>query len=361
MGNNNNNFDHLTQHFAESHFFPPDWSFCEHHGPNLNMDDVEKYDGVLLSLAQQHKGGVKDLLNTFFGFLHRKTDFFHGAPDGVPRKTVLEALEQYEKLAAKKRKEVEKEKEEREKKLKEQREKNRKKEEEEFSKVNNSVQNGSSPKIEEVTDEEANEIMAGNNKEKPVNGKNDDDSKSDDEDEDAKGKMKPNTGNGADLEHYKWTQTLEEVDLSVPSGVGFPLKSKDVVVEFKKQHLKVGLKGHTPIIDGEVCNAVKVESCYWTLEDKKVIHVFLQKINQMEWWDRLVKTDPVINTKKVQPENSKLGDLDGETRSMVEKMMYDQRQKEMGKPTSDEQKKQDMLANFMKQHPEMDFSKAKFS
>jgi len=74
------------------------------------MDDVEKYDGILLTLAQQHKGGVKDLLNTFFGFLHRKTDFFHGAPDGVPRKTVLEALEQYEKLASQKRKEVEREK-----------------------------------------------------------------------------------------------------------------------------------------------------------------------------------------------------------------------------------------------------------
>ncbi|KAJ8446201.1 hypothetical protein Cgig2_015972 [Carnegiea gigantea] len=157
----------------------------------------------------------------------------------------------------------------------------------------------------------------------------------------------PNKGNGFDLDKYSWVQNLQELTVNVP--VPFGTKSSSIVCDIKKNHLKVGIKGQPLIIDGELWRTIKPDDSFWSLEDKKAISILLTKQDQLEWWRCLVKGDPLIDTQKVHPENSKLSDLDPETRSTVEKMMFDQRQKQMGLPTSDEIQKQDLLKQFMSQ------------
>jgi len=180
-----------------------------------------------------------------------------------------------------------------------------------------------------------------------------------DDEEEESGDM-PNVGNGGDNDKYSWTQTLDEVDVRVE--VPPHMKGRHLDVKVTKNRIRVGIKKQDPIIDGEL--EAEVSESMWTLESdkgKKFVCINMDKRKGMCWWKRVVKGDVGIKTKKIQPENSKLGDLDGETRQTVEKMMFDQRQREMGKPTSKELEQRAKLEKFMKAHPEMDFSNAKFS
>lgn len=175
--------------------------------------------------------------------------------------------------------------------------------------------------------------------------------------EDKKGLRAPNVGNGLDLDNYSWGQSLQEVNVNIPVPHG--TKSRFIVCDIKKNHLTVGLKGQPPIIDGELYRPVKVEDCFWSLEDQKSISLLLTKTDKMDWWKCVVKGEPELDTQKVEPESSKLSDLDLETRSTIEKIMFDQRQRSMGLPTSDDLQKQEMLKKFMAEHPGMDFSRTK--
>ncbi|KAK9464912.1 HSP20-like chaperone [Lipomyces arxii] len=158
---------------------------------------------------------------------------------------------------------------------------------------------------------------------------------------------------------YKWSQVLEEVTVIVPVLVG--TRARDLSVILKPTSISIGLKNATPILSGTLYKPIKPDDSTWTLEDQREITITLAKQNAVEWWPHVVTDAPKIDVTRIQPENSKLSDLDPETRGMVEKMMFDQQQKQKGLPSSDEMKKQEMFKKFQQQHPEMDFSQAKFT
>ncbi|KAL3308309.1 hypothetical protein Ciccas_013161 [Cichlidogyrus casuarinus] len=306
----------------------------------------DQLDGLFLNIAQNCPNGIQGIMDAYFGFLARRTDFYFGVTEKQAKDMVLDTFEEYKKVAK-----ATKEKTSAENQLKDEQIKRRRQEKESEALKRNANGVVPMPKAEKAVIEEVKDDV------KPE--KIGPCEEGEENPEDA-GKLKPNEGNGGDLPNYRWVQTLGDLDVKIPTKLPYKIKSRDVIVEFGRKTLKVQIKGQPAVFDGPLYKEIKVEESSWTLEDGMVISLSMEKIHKMEWWPCVIQGEPEIATRQVQPENSKLSDLDGETRSMVEKMMYDQKQKELGLPTSEEQKKQDMLKKFMDAHPEMDFSKCKF-
>ncbi|KAJ4438841.1 hypothetical protein ANN_14794 [Periplaneta americana] len=205
----------------------------------MPVNDPEQFDGMLLAMAQQHEGGVQELLDTIFSFLARKTDFYTGGGEGAGEKLVMAKFRKYEKQAldlhAKKQEEREESERKRREKLAQ------KKKEEESLNVKEAT-------ITELTDDEALALQKELDKDKttepdksPANTvqpeKMEDESKADSDEEDdpkEKGKMKPNSGNGCDLPNYRWIQTLSEIEVS---GHSIVTKSHSIDTKYEKPEI----------------------------------------------------------------------------------------------------------------------------
>jgi len=97
-------------------------------------------------------------------------------------------------------------------------------------------------------------------------------------------------------------------------------RARDLQVSIKPSALSVAYKNGEVLVDGKLCKSVLVDDSTWLIDDGE-LQIHLEKVNRMEWWENVILGDAKIDTTKIDPENSKLGDLDGETRAMVEKMM----------------------------------------
>lgn len=172
-------------------------------------------------------------------------------------------------------------------------------------------------------------------------------------------KQKPNSGNGGQGPNYTWTQTLSEVTVTVPIPEGTIPKQVSCTISDKSVDAK--LSDGTVLLSGQFHSEIRSDDSFWQIDRAENAIVFhIEKRDSMNWWASVIDGHEAIDLSSIDPGNSRLDDLDSETRAMVEKMMYDQRQKAAGLPTSDEQQKMAVFEKFKAQHPEMDFSKAKF-
>lgn len=358
-----------------------------------------QFDAFFMNVASQcssiasneHHGvdGINaiDIMHeAYFGFLRRKTDFFssnsvHEEERNRGKTSVLKALEKQREEVEKSKTTLEREKEETQKRQHKEMVKKKEREDEMRGKLVEEERERKervrealmAQKMEEAKkkivelDEDGNEVMNDEEEDKEDEQKvaRENTEKVEKEEEDPHalqpGTVHPSPLNGGEAEHYVWSQTLQEVDVRLPVPVG--TRAKDIVCEFTATTFKFGLKSEPALRIPEkskLCESIKPDDSFWTLEDNREVRLTLTKSNQMSWWENVIKGDPRIDTKKVVPENSNLADLDGETRSTVEKMMYDQRQKAAGKPTSDQESKMGLMKKFMESHPEMDFSNCKF-
>ena len=183
---------------------------------------------------------------------------------------------------------------------------------------------------EEVTDEMAEQIEREEAAKKAAREKGEElpegkapdaEEKKDEEDKGAD----PSAGNGGKTDKYWWEQNLNEVFVNIP--IAKDVVSKMLNLDIKSKTFKYGFKGKEPLIQGEWNKPIKTDDTLWCIETDmngdKFITISLTKKEGQNWWDCVLQGDPKINTQKVEPENSKLGDLDGDTRGVVEKMMFD--------------------------------------
>jgi hypothetical protein len=157
-----------------------------------------------------------------------------------------------------------------------------------------------------------------------------------------------------------WKQTLQDLDVVVCE---LPPSTKPNVT-ITRSSIKVTLFSKlenttTTVVDKQLHKGIKVDESTWYIDSGKLVLSLTKLVN--EWWSCVFVGDEEIDTTKIEPENSKLSDLDGETRSMVEKMMFEQnqKQKQEHEKSKNESDKSKILKQFMEQHPEMDFSNVK--
>jgi len=318
---------------------------------SLSLTAPDHIPGETLLHARQlfmmlaHKcGGIGPLLDAFFSFLFRKTDFFHvmkegenmGFLPGVAEKLVVGHFRKYEQMAAKGRvaaqnggtKAAE-------------------------APAGSSKGQSSAPKPA-VTKQGTPEVTAAAPAAAappppPATGSAAATTAAIEASHLNSAVAAESTYNGGKTDKYVWEQTITDVTITVPLPPG--TRSKDISCSIRRGHVRLDVRGvPEPVLDDDypcddrnnqcVWEQVKPEQSFWNFGDGKVT-IYLEKERE-SWWKSALHAHAEIDTTKVDSVK-RVEDYDGETQGAIRKIMFDQEQKRKGLPTSDELKHEELL------------------
>lgn len=257
------------------------------------MDEEQEQIDLVLSQLASKAGGVKPLLASVFGFLHRRTDFYveydpvespratMGFPRGVSNKIVQDAFlqfpfKQYQDMQAQVQAQST----------------------EAPPSATAGKAGGTSALVAAIP-----QLVAGSDKQVPL-------------------------GNGGIGPNYYWTQTLQDATVYVDVAEG--TRGKDVSCEIKAKTFLLTVGG-VVLIDGEFEDPVRLDESMWTINisssgtQPPQVVVTLDKTRKT-WWKHAFVGHAEIDTSKVDS-TQKIGEYDDATQASIRKIMFEQQQK----------------------------------
>jgi len=107
---------------------------------------------------------------------------------------------------------------------------------------------------------------------------------------------------GGKADNYAWTQTKEDVTVTVPIPKG--TKARDINCLIKPNSLFLQLKGSpAPLIDGQLHDRVITQDSTWTI-DGETLEIVLAKQptedEKKQWWKSVIPGHPEIDTELIE-------------------------------------------------------------
>ncbi|PHJ15249.1 hypothetical protein CSUI_010940 [Cystoisospora suis] len=148
------------------------------------------------------------------------------------------------------------------------------------------------------------------------------------------------TWNGGECGCYRWSQTFTDLTVQINLDRSKYQSKKDLSVVITPKKVKVTLAGEV-LFQGEWHEAVNAAESFWQVEDGAFVLLSIEK-GRENWWSAVLKGEQKIDTTKIESVK-RVEDFDAATQAHIRKMMFDQQQKLKGEKTSEEIAKEELL------------------